>query len=90
MDGPTSTTGGTGARIPEPSSDAVLVRRTLEEVAPVADKVTSYFYALLFLRSPALRELFPAAMDTQRDRLLKSLLTVAERMDDSAFLVEYL
>ncbi|WP_455568155.1 globin domain-containing protein [Streptomyces omiyaensis] len=90
MDGPTSMKDGTGARIAEPSADAVLVRRTLEEIAPVADKVTSYFYALLFVRDPALRELFPAAMDVQRDRLLKALLTVAERMDDSAFLGEYL
>ncbi|MEU7700508.1 flavohemoprotein, partial [Streptomyces sp. NPDC039028] len=50
----------------EPSADAVLVRRTLTEIAPVADRVTSYFYALLFLGNPGLRELFPAAMDTQR------------------------
>ena len=52
------------------SPDAVLIRRTMAEVGPVADKVTSYFYALLFVRHPELRQLFPAAMDTQRDRLL--------------------
>ncbi|MFD7321322.1 globin domain-containing protein [Streptomyces sp. NPDC059875] len=78
-------------RIPtEPSPDAVLIRRTLAEIAPVADKVTSYFYALLFIRHPELRSMFPAAMDTQRDRLLKALLTAAEHMDNASVLTEYL
>ena len=72
------------------SPDAVRIRRTMAEITPVADKVTSYFYALLFVRHPDLRSLFPAAMDTQRDRLLKALLTAAEHLDDTATLVEYL
>ncbi|MER5883858.1 globin domain-containing protein [Streptomyces sp. NPDC001941] len=78
---------------PEPvtgSPDAILIRRTLAEIAPIADKVTSYFYALLFIRHPHLRALFPAAMDTQRDRLLKALLTAAEHMDDAEVLTGYL
>jgi NAD(P)H-flavin reductase/hemoglobin-like flavoprotein len=62
----------------------------MAEVAPVADKVTSYFYALLFVRHPDLRSLFPAAMDTQRDRLLKALLTAAEHVDNTPVLVDYL
>ncbi|MEU8757796.1 globin domain-containing protein [Streptomyces sp. NPDC048659] len=73
-----------------PSPDAVLVRRTMAEIAPVADRVTSYFYALLFTRHPDLRAMFPAAMDTQRDRLLKALLTAAEHMDDVPVLTAYL
>ncbi|MET9426257.1 MULTISPECIES: globin domain-containing protein [unclassified Streptomyces] len=72
------------------SPDARRVRRTLAEVGPLADKVTSYFYALLFTRHPGLRSLFPAAMDAQRDRLLKALLTAAEHMDNPAVLTEYL
>ncbi|WP_443059570.1 globin domain-containing protein [Streptomyces sp. NBC_00443] len=72
------------------SPDAVLIRRTMAEVGPVADKVTSYFYALLFVRHPDLRSLFPAAMDTQRDRLLKALLTAAEHIDNTPVLVDYL
>ncbi|MFG2329826.1 globin domain-containing protein [Streptomyces sp. NPDC048604] len=74
----------------DPSPDALLVRRTLAEIAPVADKVTGYFYALLFIHHPELRGLFPAAMDTQRDRLLKALLTAAEHMDDPDVLGPYL
>jgi NAD(P)H-flavin reductase/hemoglobin-like flavoprotein len=74
----------------EASPDAVLVRRTMAEIASVADKVTSYFYALLFVRHPDLRSLFPPAMDTQRDRLLKALLTAAEHIDNTPILVDYL
>ncbi|MFF5004387.1 globin domain-containing protein [Streptomyces phaeochromogenes] len=72
------------------SPDAVLIRRTMAEAGPVADKVTSYFYALLFVRHPELRQLFPAAMDTQRDRLLRALLTAAEHIDNPEVLVAYL
>jgi NAD(P)H-flavin reductase/hemoglobin-like flavoprotein len=78
------------APVEQGSPDAILVRRTMAEVAPVADKVTSYFYALLFVRHPDLRQLFPAAMDTQRDRLLKALLTAAEHIDNTQVLVDYL
>ncbi|MET9671658.1 globin domain-containing protein [Streptomyces sp. NPDC006482] len=91
MDAPTTTKDGAEARISEGASpDAVLVRRTLAEIAPVADQVTSYFYALLFVRTPELREMFPAAMDAQRDRLLKALLTAAEHLDDVPVLTAYL
>ncbi|MFI1723634.1 globin domain-containing protein [Streptomyces sp. NPDC020489] len=80
----------TPARVQQASPDAVLIRRTMAEIAPVADKVTSYFYALLFVRHPGLRSLFPAAMDTQRDRLLRALLTAAEHIDNTPVLVDYL
>ncbi|MFI9393273.1 globin domain-containing protein [Streptomyces bauhiniae] len=72
------------------SWDALLIRRTMAEIAPLADKVTSYFYALLFVRHPELRPLFPPAMDTQRDRLLRALLTAAEHIDNTPVLVDYL
>lgn len=74
----------------EASPDALLIRRTMAEIGPVADKATSYFYALLFVRHPDLRSLFPAAMDAQRDRLLRALLTAAEHVDNTDVLVEYL
>ncbi|MFD7668253.1 globin domain-containing protein [Streptomyces sp. NPDC059788] len=72
------------------SPDAILIRRTLDEIEPVADKVTSYFYALLFVHHPDLRALFPAAMDAQRDRLFKALLTSVKNVDDTDYLTEYL
>ncbi|MCT4351643.1 FAD-binding oxidoreductase [Streptomyces sp. Je 1-79] len=75
---------------PEDTSDAALLRRTLAEIEPIADKVTSHFYALLFLKHPDLRALFPAAMDTQRDRLFTALLTAATHVDDADTLTAYL
>lgn len=72
------------------SPDAILIRRTMKVIEPVADKTTSYFYALLFLQYPALRELFPAAMDAQRDRLFQALLTAAKHVDDADTLTAYL
>ncbi|MFE7655015.1 globin domain-containing protein [Streptomyces bottropensis] len=75
---------------PTASPDAVLIQRTMAEVGPVADKVTSYFYALLFVQHPELRSMFPPAMDAQRDRLLKALLTAAEHIDNTPVLVDYL
>ncbi|MET8981606.1 globin domain-containing protein [Streptomyces sp. NPDC004539] len=76
--------------VAEGSPDAVLIRRTMAAIGEVSDKVTSYFYALLFVRHPDLRPLFPPAMDAQRDRLLKALLTAAEHVDNTPVLVEYL
>ncbi|WP_405471730.1 globin domain-containing protein [Streptomyces canus] len=81
---------GLSPRDQPPSPDAVRIRRTMAEVAPVAEKVTSYFYALLFVRHPDLRPMFPAAMDAQRDRLLRALLTAAEHIDNAPVLVSYL
>ncbi|MFH8679147.1 globin domain-containing protein [Streptomyces lydicus] len=72
------------------SPDALLIRRTMAEIEPVADKVTSYFYALLFVQHPDLRALFPASMDAQRDRLFKALLTSAQHVDNAAVLKAYL
>ncbi|WP_162951027.1 globin domain-containing protein [Streptomyces sviceus] len=81
---------GLSPRDQPPSPDAVRIRRTMAEVAPVAEKVTSYFHALLFVRHPGLRPLFPASMDAQRDRLLRALLTAAEHIDNPPVLVDYL
>lgn len=86
MDAPATMPGDETLRSP----DATLIHRTLAEIAPVADQATSYFYALLFVRHPELRALFPAAMDAQRDRLLRAILTAADRMDDPDALTEYL
>ncbi|OEV05293.1 flavohemoprotein, partial [Streptomyces nanshensis] len=72
------------------SRDGTLIRRTLEEVEPRADAATAYFYALLFVQHPQLRDLFPASMDTQRDRLFRALLTAVRLSDEVDALTEYL
>ncbi|MEU2510353.1 globin domain-containing protein [Streptomyces sp. NPDC007863] len=82
------------APAPAPASEdmsaTALLRRTMAEIEPIADKVTSHFYALLFLRHPDLRALFPAAMDAQRDRLFRALLTAATHAEDTETLATYL
>lgn len=72
------------------STDALLIRTTMAEVTPIADQVTSYFYATLFVRRPDLRSLFPVAMDRQRDRLFKALITAAGQIDDTEALVAHM
>ncbi|GAB2770518.1 globin domain-containing protein [Streptomyces daliensis] len=91
-DGPaaSATNAATNADVREPSRDALLIRRTMDEIEPSADAVTAYFYALLFVQHPQLRDLFPASMDTQRDRLFRALLTAVKLVDDIDTLTEYL
>ncbi|MEV5593466.1 globin domain-containing protein [Streptomyces sp. NPDC052496] len=88
--GPASAASADARTSGDVSPDARLILRTLDEIEPVADKVTSYFYALLFVHHPGLRALFPAAMDAQRDRLFKALLTSAQNVDDTDYITEYL
>ncbi len=66
---------------PDPSR-ADLLRGSLTAVAPAAHDLVSHFYALLFLRRPDLRELFPPAMALQRDRLLTALLRLGAGSDE--------
>lgn len=72
------------------AADAVTLRRTMAKIEPVADEVISYFYALLFIRRPDLRDLFPVAMDAQRDRIFRALLTAAKLLDDEDTFTRYL
>ena len=74
------------ARAKSTEPDKVLVQRVLAAVEPVADRAVAHFYAVLFVRSPELRALFPAAMDLQRDRLFRALLAAARVADDPAAL----
>ncbi|MBF9068129.1 globin domain-containing protein [Streptacidiphilus fuscans] len=70
--------------------DIVLIRRSLSQIEPIADRATAHFYAVLFLERPELRALFPAAMDVHRDRLFRALLEAGRAADDPPQLVEYL
>lgn len=72
------------------SPDAVLIRRLIDQIEPVADSVTAYFYAMLFVQHPHLRDMFPASMDSQRDRLFRALVTAMKLIDDMDVLTRYL
>ncbi|MEV6975781.1 globin domain-containing protein [Kitasatospora sp. NPDC093806] len=78
------------AELPPTARDIELIRTSLTVVEPVADRATAHFYALIFLHHPEIRALFPAAMDVQRDRLFRALLTAARSAGDPEGLAAYL
>jgi NAD(P)H-flavin reductase/hemoglobin-like flavoprotein len=70
-----------------------LVRTTFKAVAAVdggPERLTSSFYATLFTDYPEARDFFPAAMETQRDRLLRALAYVVDRLEDPDTLLPFL
>jgi NAD(P)H-flavin reductase/hemoglobin-like flavoprotein len=77
---------------PGPSPDPAVsaVRDTFAVVQAAGDKASSYFYGWLFARHPRLRELFPPAMDAQRDRLFRALARIVESMTTPEELAAYL
>jgi NAD(P)H-flavin reductase len=58
------------------------IRASFARVERRADHVAKYFYSHLFARNPGVRELFPADMSEQRDRLFAALTHVVQRLDD--------
>lgn len=72
------------------SSDAQLLKESLALVENMYDKMTGYFYARLFVENPPLRNMFPLAMDTQRDRLFRSLVSIVQGIERPELLVPYL
>ena len=74
----------------EPDPAIVSIRATFDCLAAAGDEAAAYFYARLFLAEPALRELFPPAMDEQRDRLFRALARVVENLSSPEELATYL
>ncbi len=67
-----------------------LIDESLRLLGDQADRVVGYFYAAMFVEAPHLRSLFPAAMDTQRDRLFRALTGAVGNMAAPARLTEQL
>ena len=65
---------------PPVDDDIALLEENLRLVADRADTVVGWFYASLFLENPQLRDLFPAAMDVQRDRLFGALTAAVRNL----------
>jgi NAD(P)H-flavin reductase/hemoglobin-like flavoprotein len=65
------------------AEDAALLEENLRLIEDRSDRVINYFYATLFLESPELRSLFPAAMDAQRDRLFRALMSAVRNLGDA-------
>ncbi|BAH52948.1 globin domain-containing protein [Rhodococcus opacus] len=70
-----------------------LVRSTFRAVASFPGgpgALASAFYATLFATNPEAREFFPAAMDTQRDRLVRAIGHVIDRLEAPESVLPYL
>ncbi len=73
-------------------ADQVLtaVTDTFARIAAAGDEAAAYFYGWLFAANPELRDLFPPAMDTQRDRLFIALTKIMKCLTQPAELADYL
>ncbi|MEV4043478.1 MULTISPECIES: globin domain-containing protein [unclassified Streptomyces] len=69
--------------------DVALVRASLTVVAPHVSELAAHFYSILFSRYPQVRDLFPAELDVQRERLVRALLRIVELVDDPDNLVAF-
>jgi NAD(P)H-flavin reductase len=74
----------------EPDPAVAAIRETFRYVADAGDKAVGFFYGQLFLRQPYLRELFPPAMDEQRDRLFRALGRIVESLSTPDEMAAYL
>jgi NAD(P)H-flavin reductase/hemoglobin-like flavoprotein len=79
---------GGGGVLPDPAIASI--RETFAIVAAAGEEPASYFYARLFVGHPQLRDMFPPAMDAQRDRLLRALVRIVEGLTSPEDLVRYL
>jgi NAD(P)H-flavin reductase/hemoglobin-like flavoprotein len=87
--------GGLPSKVAPPVPDTpdpaiVAIRDTFAHVAEAGDDAAAYFYAWLFLRRPKLRDLFPPAMDEQRDRLFRALGRIVESLSTPEEMARYL
>ncbi|HTU04399.1 MAG TPA: globin domain-containing protein [Trebonia sp.] len=73
-----------------PSPAIGAIRETFRYVADAGDKAVGFFYGQLFLRQPELRQLFPPAMDEQRDRLLTALNRIVDTLSTPEEMAAYL
>jgi NAD(P)H-flavin reductase/hemoglobin-like flavoprotein len=69
--------------------DAARIKATWAKASALGDAVPAFFYAVLFVTHPELRELFPVSMAAQRDRLFTALGRVVSQVDKTDALVPY-
>ena len=79
---------GPAAAGPDPAIAAI--RETFRYVAEAGDKAVGFFYGQMFVRQPQLRQLFPSAMDEQRDRLFCALGRIVESLSAPEDMAAYL
>ncbi|MCP2291639.1 NAD(P)H-flavin reductase [Nocardia amikacinitolerans] len=70
-----------------------MIRTTFKAVAAEeggAERLARSFYAILFSDFPQVRDFFPAAMDSQRDRLVKAIGYALDRLEEPNKLLPFL
>ncbi|MGO4617395.1 FAD-binding oxidoreductase [Nocardia sp. 2YAB30] len=75
------------------SRTVALIRTTFKAVAAEeggSEKLARSFYAILFTDYPHVRDFFPAAMDAQRDRLVKAIGYTLDRLEEPNKLLPFL
>ncbi|GAA4910869.1 NAD(P)H-flavin reductase [Stackebrandtia albiflava] len=70
--------------------DADRLKASWGLVAAHGEQVPLFFYSRLFLAHPEVRELFPIAMASQRDKLVRALGAVVSNVDNLDAVVPYL
>ena len=70
--------------------DAQRLKDNFAQVAQHGDAVALFFYSDLFVRNPHLRDMFPVAMNQQRDKLLGALGRIVSQVDALPELVPFL
>jgi NAD(P)H-flavin reductase/hemoglobin-like flavoprotein len=73
-----------------PDAAIASIRETFALVAAAGEGPAGYFYGRLFVAHPHLRNMFPPAMDVQRDRLVQALVRIVEGLTSPEDLVRYL
>jgi NAD(P)H-flavin reductase/hemoglobin-like flavoprotein len=79
-----------GPAAAEPDPAIAAIRETFRYVAEAGDKAVGFFYGQMFVRQPQLRQLFPSAMDEQRDRLFCALGRIVESLSAPEDMAAYL
>lgn len=69
--------------------DAARLKATWAKASALGDAVPAFFYAVLFVAHPELRQLFPISMAAQRDRLFTALGRIVSQVDATDALVPY-
>ncbi|RMI28714.1 globin domain-containing protein [Nocardia stercoris] len=75
------------------SQTIALIRTTFKAVAAEDDgpeRLARSFYAILFTDYPQVRDFFPAALDAQRDRLVKAIGYAVDRLEEPEALLPFL
>ncbi len=71
-------------------ADDDALHTSFARVLQAGEGAAAYFYGRLFAGNPDIRGMFPAAMDYQRERLLRALVHITKNLGNHAALTTYL